>query len=334
MKNFIECYPANSEIALFFKIKSSLLNSEKDLLCTCVYIPPSSSLYAIPDCFEKLENDIIDTKDNNDCDILVFGDCNATTKNWTLFSITNMTFQKNLRMTQTDYLTIDKTRTDVNQTSMGKNLLDFCKADNLRILNGRVGRDKNLGNFTTRNNTVIDYCIANPELFPEVSHFEVLDFNPILSDVHCAITLNLKSKHEYEHEDEPDTIPTQGKFKWEQSKANEFKQNFCRNKLINIETKLNNLRQQNPQFVNQNDIQDIIKEINETFQEARNKTFKRKIFHKPNNKPWYDSFCKKAKNNFHKARRRRNQDEIKKHGKYYKNLINQKKVNYLKKIGK
>jgi hypothetical protein len=32
------------------------------------------------------------------------------------------------------------------------------------IVNGRVGNDKNIGRFTCRNASVVDYCITSPEL--------------------------------------------------------------------------------------------------------------------------------------------------------------------------
>ena len=80
-----------------------------------------------------------------------------------------------------------------NSDELGLNLLHFCKVQNLLIANGRVGKDKNIGNFSTKNDTLIDYCLANPGLFQNIADFEMEEFNPLLSDVHCALSLSIKS---------------------------------------------------------------------------------------------------------------------------------------------
>ena len=43
---------------------------------------------------------------------------------------------------------------------------------------------------------VIDYVIMSPELFPSIHYFEVLEFDPLFSDIHCpvAFTMNMKSQ--------------------------------------------------------------------------------------------------------------------------------------------
>ena len=38
-------------------------------------------------------------------------------------------------------------------------LLELCKDNSLCIVNGRVGKDTNIGGFTCRNACVVDYCI-------------------------------------------------------------------------------------------------------------------------------------------------------------------------------
>jgi hypothetical protein len=41
------------------------------------------------------------------------------------------------------------------------------------IVNGRVGNDKNIGRFTCRNASVVDYCITSPELLKLFFDFDV-----------------------------------------------------------------------------------------------------------------------------------------------------------------
>ena len=47
----------------------------------------------------------------------------------------------------------------------GRYLLDLCKYSNIFIWNGRCGADRNIGDFTCKNVSVIDYCISNVDLF-------------------------------------------------------------------------------------------------------------------------------------------------------------------------
>ena len=51
----------------------------------------------------------------------------------------------------------------------GLQLLDLCKTANLLILNGRVGSDKGMGEYTrmdTTGNSVVDYVINSFKAFP------------------------------------------------------------------------------------------------------------------------------------------------------------------------
>ena len=62
----------------------------------------------------------------------------------------------------------------------------------MKILNGRIGKDKCLGNFTcytTRGSSRIDYAIASTEFFPKFSDFyiHVHIMDSYMSDVHCPV---------------------------------------------------------------------------------------------------------------------------------------------------
>ena len=58
----------------------------------------------------------------------------------------------------------------------GKQLLDFCHACGLIILNGQVHEDKGTGKFTrtdTTGNSVVDYLISQPESTELLTYFDV-----------------------------------------------------------------------------------------------------------------------------------------------------------------
>ena len=53
----------------------------------------------------------------------------------------------------------------------------------------------------------MDYTISSPEIFPIPEDFCVYNFNPIFSDVHCAISLELEVENRKENEkDQTDQI--------------------------------------------------------------------------------------------------------------------------------
>jgi hypothetical protein len=74
-------------------------------------------------------------------------------------------------------------------------LLLLCKDLNLLIANGRLGKDKGIGALTCKEATVVDYCILSPELFTCIIDFEILPFDPLVSDIHNAMYIEMSCKN-------------------------------------------------------------------------------------------------------------------------------------------
>ena len=70
---------------------------------------------------------------------------------------------------------------------MGRRLIGMCRSLNLIIMNGRFGKDKQIGKKTCKDSSTVDYIIISTNLAEYVSDFDVLDFDPILSDIHCLV---------------------------------------------------------------------------------------------------------------------------------------------------
>ena len=70
-------------------------------------------------------------------------------------------------------------------------MIELCKSLDVHVANGRCGLDAFVGKTTCKGSSLIDYVIFSPELFPMVSKFEVMDFDPLTSDVHNAISFNI-----------------------------------------------------------------------------------------------------------------------------------------------
>jgi hypothetical protein len=86
----------------------------------------------------------------------------------------------------------------LNRISMDKSknkfdnlLLNFCKGNSMFIVNGRVGNDKNIGRFTCRNASVVNYCITSAELLKLLFDFDILESNKLFSDVHALLQIVL-----------------------------------------------------------------------------------------------------------------------------------------------
>ena len=81
----------------------------------------------------------------------------------------------------------------------GKRLLEVCKSFNLSIANGRLGRDKSLDKKPCKGSSVIDYVILSPLLFIAVKDFEILPFEPLVSDARS--TTSITGQLEIDNED-------------------------------------------------------------------------------------------------------------------------------------
>ncbi|CAC5380042.1 unnamed protein product [Mytilus coruscus] len=70
----------------------------------------------------------------------------------------------------------------------GYKLIDFCKRNNLYIGNSRLpGNDYMIGLTTCKSVSLIDYLLLSSSIFPLIQEFNVLEFNPLFSDVHCGL---------------------------------------------------------------------------------------------------------------------------------------------------
>ena len=105
-------------------------------------------------------------------------------------------------------------------------------------MNGRVGMDALIGKATSGEVSLVDYAISGPEIFPIAKDFCVQDFNPIFSDVHCAISLELEVENRKENEkDQIDQISVMNcsiettnmpniRHDWSSDSINRFKNNL------------------------------------------------------------------------------------------------------------
>lgn len=141
-----------------------------DIAFCLVYVAPEGSKYSNIQCFETLETDILNFTSNN-YKICLLGDFDAHTSNDHDFTYVDDSIlqsfdigyvtEDNLGICPLAQLKFSKERhnSDLSHTNnYGKRLLELCKACDLYIGNGRLGRDKLLGCKTCKGVTVVDYC--------------------------------------------------------------------------------------------------------------------------------------------------------------------------------
>ena len=182
------------------------------------YLPGETSPHKDILMFEAIKEDVNSFKNTHNIPVCLIGDLNSRT------GILDDTFiiepsvinncefddfaQELFDLSHTnDTDTMNGKRHNVDHTvnDNGNRLINFCKVSNMKIVNGRFGSDKGIGEPTFNKlqcKSTIDYCIVTPSLAPFMSNFKVGPFNPSLSDFHSPIILTLKANQNLKMEAE------------------------------------------------------------------------------------------------------------------------------------
>ena len=175
------------------------------MIITAVYVPPSNSRYGNIEDFIDIDNFLLDYSE--DYLHLLCGDFNSHTGTLPYYATPNENFHDNiigddvLANLLDVFIDFDRYGIDCarysqdmshDKSTYGKNLLEICKNNHICIFNGRVGEDHGVGKASTVYSTLVDYIIGSPLIFTKIKNFKVMDFDPLLSDVHCGIQVNFK----------------------------------------------------------------------------------------------------------------------------------------------
>ena len=137
------------------------------------YVPPAQSRFLNDDEFDMLQDEITTMCCKYDY-VFISGDFNAQTgelADYTKqddFLCRQFEFDEETRQFYGQKSALQNIGVQTYRKSMekkkntvGYKLLAICKRNNLAILNGRYGKDKNIGRFTFRGLSVIDYTISS-----------------------------------------------------------------------------------------------------------------------------------------------------------------------------
>ena len=89
-------------------------------------------------------------------------------------------------------VSIDRASADLITNTYGNQMLEFCKSNDLFILNGRLGTDAIRPKLTCTDRSTVDYFISSPASFEHITDFKIDDFSSLFSDAHCALKLTIK----------------------------------------------------------------------------------------------------------------------------------------------
>ena len=301
-----------SEYILWISISKQFTDYDENIVLGIMYIPPENSRFLNEEHFTKLDNEIANKCYSNKYVYLV-GDANCRVGSMRDFVMSdphlNDTFnidfdlQASLdkyKILENLSITLQRKSQDSKLNTNGYKLLDICKNNNLFILNGRLSADSDVGRFTFREKSVIDYVIASAECFEKISHFETIETDPIFSDGHNLLSwcISINDKH-INHSLRKDTTRSTI---WIPNSENDFVNNIDQNKLSDLCEQLNTYPQ------SQDTVDFISTELQSIFETAANKSFPHNHRIYPNiknqhkNKPWFGPQCLRARRSYHLAK--------------------------------
>ena len=309
-----------SKLILWFTLSHEILLSNKAMHCGILYIPPYGSKYVNDDPYMEIQREIIRYCQNSD-QILLMGDFNSRSGEKDDFCFVDECIcdQYGLESladeSQEIYnnfiknnIPFKRQNADKTTNCYGNQMIEFCKATNIFILNNRLGEKQTAPKFTCKDKSTIDYFLASSSLFDAINTFNVHDFCHLYSDAHCPISIILSTQPTGQNVNNGTESHTRTEHikLWDHSKTDIFQQNFSLDDTSKVQIGLDKLLQK--QKICQNDIDTIVNDIGSLFIDCAESSFGRvkSPGHKntdENKKSWFNIDCKRARNLYHYARK-------------------------------
>ena len=215
VRNSIDCIQ-------WFKLDKTFFNIPETIYICSTYIAPEGSpIYDIFDfdLFQKLETEIIYFQSLGG-KVFILGDLNARTACKSDYVDDDRPLFRHEQNDSHQAGLIPRTSCDKGSNRFGDCLLDLCKAVDLRIVNGRVGNDFNIGKFTcfTHNGeSTVDYLLTHFCNFDTLRDFIIHDFNVYSNNAPLSFNIvvnNLK----YDSSDNGERVM----YKWDSTYKEQF----------------------------------------------------------------------------------------------------------------
>ena len=325
--------------ALWVKVNNQFI------LCS-VYMPHEASKYHYVECFDDLATDISTVMSKYELPLVIVGDFNS--RSGTLDDFVNIcdTDKNNFAIlndnyTSKDYLDsldIPSKRFSVDKVinNNGRKFIDLCQCFDLKIVNGRMGADKYIGNATCDDASVIDYAICSPAIFADIHDFYIDIFDPLLSDKHNPMIINVALKHETVHElpvmydNTINASPKSMIFRWNYERKDDYLKEFDLQNIENLKNKVEHLS-----IITQSEIDVISDELKNVFLQPAKNTNMCKVMttstmkpKKRNDKYWFNEECRESKRQYTQYKKsvkhfpaKERKEALKEHAKRHKKVI-------------
>ena len=188
VKNTIDCI-------VWIKLDKYFFNFENDIYLCATYIAPENSpVHNLFDLgiHDQLLDDTLLFKEKGS--IFITGDLNSRVGNKSDF------IENDIILNDDETFEIDRplyhATTDPHVNKFGNAMIDMCKATNLRIVNGRLFGDNNVGKctcVTLNGQSLVDYLLTQQEDFHILDDFCVLNFNEFSN--HAPVYFSLKTNY-------------------------------------------------------------------------------------------------------------------------------------------
>ncbi len=237
-----------SKLVMWLEIKlKTTVSSDKKLLVGNIYIPPSGSPYADADCFNEVEAELDELVLNHNVHVCLAGDFNARTGGKSEFMLPNEFEDDDFIVDPELYdklsveqemldkgIPLNRVTQDKTVNEYGNRLFELCQNNALYVCNGRVGMDAVKGKTTSKDTSIIDYVVCSPAVLCNVLKFEVLEFDHLFSDIHCALSVCIEMYQAHasnRRQVAPEQVAPPAecgdthdkKIIWDQSKVDQFK---------------------------------------------------------------------------------------------------------------
>ena len=345
LETFLNFLSSESEYVQWLEISKKISILNENLLIGCVYVPPEYTKYSNEDSFTEIEEELIQFKKNTKF-IALFGDFNSRTAKLldfvepdeNLLEILNIENENEdeyniLQKLEENDVPLERYNQDCTYVNRyGSKLIELCRRSNIFIENGRLFHDKFVGHTTCKGVSTVDYLLLSPIVFDIISEFEVIDFNPMFSDVHNRIHFTFLFPNVQKSSINQDTHKLNQHVRWRPAKANEFAEVIEQSPLLseieNVLEQINDDTLLTPELVNT-----IVNDISTLLTSTASSVFhnrKRRINFGNDHKPWFDKDCHDKREAFHKVKTNYKFNKSAE----TKNLMNEKAKVYRKQIYK
>ena len=147
-------------------VSKQLFGIEQDMMIASVYIPLWQSKFYNDDELEIFEQEISSACCNFDY-LYMLGDFNAQTGELSDYTTADsflsefFDFDQDTIDSYNQKCVLENFGIQLQKNNHGFKSIDICKNNNLILLNGRYGQDKNVDELTFRELSVIDYAITS-----------------------------------------------------------------------------------------------------------------------------------------------------------------------------